>query len=289
MTTTLYQDKDWKGKRLAITRNYRSLKDTTLGNHPSSIMMTDSDDAILLFGKEDWDGGVMYFRGVRKMASLGDLSAGGELLKGNSVTSVRVTPFKVRLNVSVVTKSGSNAVNGTAYGYARSDRFNAQNPLSGTTLPMDQAQFGASLGGPLVRDRTFYFANAEARRLDQTGLVTIPDASVRAINARLLAVGYPGSPVATGLYPSPVDTANALAKIDMFPDGKKFTSIASAWTGTRAGVLSGPSCEDNGASWTTSDGGDEGTNGNPLDLQRWSDDRSEKDCDEAAPLYCFEQ
>jgi Autotransporter beta-domain len=76
MTTTPFQDKDWKGKRLAITRNYRSLKDTTLGNHPSSITMTDSDDAVLLFGKEDWDGGVMYFRGVRKVASLGDLSAG---------------------------------------------------------------------------------------------------------------------------------------------------------------------------------------------------------------------
>jgi hypothetical protein len=106
MTTTLYQDKDWKGKRLDVTRNYRSLKDTKLGNHPSSIMMTDADDAILLFGKEDWDGGVMYFRGVRKMASLGDLSAGGEFLKGNSVTSVRVTPFKVRLNVSVVTRNG---------------------------------------------------------------------------------------------------------------------------------------------------------------------------------------
>ncbi len=107
MTTTLWQDKDWQGRSLDITRNYRSLKNTDLGNHPSSIMMTDADDAILMFGRKDWKGGVMYFRGVRKMASLGQLSAGGEILKGNSVTSIRVTPFKVRLNVSVVTKDGA--------------------------------------------------------------------------------------------------------------------------------------------------------------------------------------
>ena len=36
---------------------------------------------------------------------------------------------------------------------------------------MNQKQYGASLGGPIVRDRTFYFANVEQRRLDQSGLV----------------------------------------------------------------------------------------------------------------------
>ena len=38
---------------------------------------------------------------------------------------------------------------------------------------MDQQQFGGSLGGPLVRNRTFYFANVERKLLDQTGVVTI--------------------------------------------------------------------------------------------------------------------
>ena len=47
------------------------------------------------------------------------------------------------------------------------------NALSGTKLPMTQKQYGVSLGGPIVRDRTFYFANFEQRRLDQSGLVTI--------------------------------------------------------------------------------------------------------------------
>ena len=43
---------------------------------------------------------------------------------------------------------------------------------------MNQQQFGGSIGGPIDRDRTFYFTNLEQRNLDQSGLVTIPDANV---------------------------------------------------------------------------------------------------------------
>ena len=38
---------------------------------------------------------------------------------------------------------------------------------------MTQKQYGASMGGPIARNRTFYFSNVEQRRLDQTGLTTI--------------------------------------------------------------------------------------------------------------------
>ncbi len=116
--------------------------------------------------------------------------------------------------VSVVTRSGTNDIRGTAYGYMRDDRFNARNALSGTTLPMSQQQYGGSLGGPLRRNRTFFFANAERKALEQGGLTTISPASVATINARLAAVGYPGAPVTTGLYDIPVTTANVLGKVD---------------------------------------------------------------------------
>ena len=53
--------------------------------------------------------------------------------------------------VNVVTRSGTNQLRGTAYGYFRDDAFNAANALSGTTLPMSQQQFGASLGGPIAQ------------------------------------------------------------------------------------------------------------------------------------------
>jgi hypothetical protein len=116
--------------------------------------------------------------------------------------------------VNVVTKSGTNVLHGTVYDYVRGDRFNARNALSGTKLPMDQSQFGASLGGPILRDRTFYFANVERRNLDQTGLTTISAANVDAINTRLAAVGYRGPLISTGIYPNPVDSTNVLGKVD---------------------------------------------------------------------------
>jgi len=116
--------------------------------------------------------------------------------------------------INIVTKSGTNASHGELYGYVRDDRLNAPNALSGTTLPMHQNQYGGGLGGPIARNRTFYFANVEQRRLDQSGLVTISPANVAAINARLAAVGYPGSPITTGSYSNPVDTTNVFGKID---------------------------------------------------------------------------
>jgi hypothetical protein len=116
--------------------------------------------------------------------------------------------------VNVVTRSGTNAFHGSAYEYFRDDALNAANPLLGRALPLRQNQFGASLGGPVVRDRTFFFANLERRDLDQSGLTTIAPASVAAINARLDAVDYPGSPVTTGVYPNPVTSTLGTAKLD---------------------------------------------------------------------------
>ena len=116
--------------------------------------------------------------------------------------------------VNVVTKSGTNAVRGSLYGFFRDDAFNGRNALTGTTLPMDQQQFGFSLGGPLRRDRTFYFANVERKVLDQTGVVSITPDNVATINGRLTQVGYQGLPVATGIYPNPVHSSNVLGRID---------------------------------------------------------------------------
>jgi hypothetical protein len=149
--------------------------------------------------------------------------------------------------INVVTKSGTNALRGNVYDYTRDDRFNAANALTGTTLPMHQNQYGASLGGPVLRDRTFYFANVEHRQLDQTGLVTISAANVSAINAKLAAVGYPGAPIATGIYANPVDSTNVHAKVDhQFSGSDQLTVRYGQYNVTSpnsrgAGALSAPS------------------------------------------------
>jgi hypothetical protein len=149
--------------------------------------------------------------------------------------------------VNVVTRSGTNVLHGTAYTFLRDDRFNAANPLSGKTLPMRQGQFGASIGGPVVSGRTFYFGNAEVRRLDQTGLVTISPESVSAINARLTSAGYRGLLLSTGNYSNPVDSTNLLAKIDhTLSDRDQMSMRYSLYDVTSdnsrgAGALSAPS------------------------------------------------
>jgi len=156
--------------------------------------------------------------------------------------------------VNVVTKSGTNASRGDLYGYFRDDIFNADHPLLVRTpgssvkkLPMSQKQYGGSLGGPISRDRTFFFANAEQRLLDQTGLATIGDANVAVVNARLAAVGYQGSPVSTGIYPNPVHSVNVLGKIDHQFNGNDHFSVryslydVTSSNSRGAGALNAPS------------------------------------------------
>jgi hypothetical protein len=146
--------------------------------------------------------GITY--GVDAIEQVQVVTSGGQAELGRAMSG----------HVSIVTKSGTNELRGTAYGFVRDDSLNARNPLTGTTLPMDQWQFGGSAGGPLAQNGTFFFANAERRNLDQTGVSTISSGNVALINARLAAVGYGGPEVVTGLYPSPVDTTNVLGKVD---------------------------------------------------------------------------
>jgi hypothetical protein len=148
---------------------------------------------------------------------------------------------------NVVTKSGTNRNHGDLYGYFRDDRFNAANALLGKALPMSQQQGGGSVGGPISRDRTFYFTNVERRNLNQSGLATILDVNVAPINARLAAAGYPGAPVTTGVYRNPVTSTNYLGKVDHQAGAKDQLSVryslydVSSQNSRGAGGLSAPS------------------------------------------------
>jgi hypothetical protein len=149
--------------------------------------------------------------------------------------------------INVVTKSGTNALRGTAYEYFRDAALNWRNALSGSTLPMRQSQFGGSLGGPIVPSRTFYFGNVEHRALDQTGLVTIDDAAAAAINDQLRALNYGGNGVTTGIYDNPVASTNVLLKIDQSLGSRGLLSArysrygVSSSNARGAGGLSAPS------------------------------------------------
>ena len=118
--------------------------------------------------------------------------------------------------VNMITRSGGDQVHGDVYGFFRNQRLNADNALTHVKLPMTQAQYGASVGGPLIKGRTFYFGNFEQRELNQAGnpVITITPANAANINAHLAAVGYPAALLSTGQYPNPVHNSNLLGKIN---------------------------------------------------------------------------
>jgi hypothetical protein len=73
--------------------------------------------------------------------------------------------------VNIVSRSGSNRFSGTAYEFLRNSAFDAKNYFDNPALPIPpfrQNQYGASLGGPLRRDRTFFFTQFEGFRIRQT-------------------------------------------------------------------------------------------------------------------------
>jgi len=84
--------------------------------------------------------------------------------------------------INVITKSGSNAVRGSAYEFHRNDALDAANYFDVAGKPdFTRNQFGGAAGGPLVRDRLFYFVGYEALRenLGKTISSFVPDDNAR--------------------------------------------------------------------------------------------------------------
>ena len=85
--------------------------------------------------------------------------------------------------VIIVTQSGTNKLHGSAYEFLRNNALDAPNYFDvGSAPPFQRNQFGASLGGPLKKDKTFVFANYEGYRqnLHQTSVAFVPDLASRA-------------------------------------------------------------------------------------------------------------
>ncbi len=85
--------------------------------------------------------------------------------------------------VLIVTRAGTNQLHGSIYEYLRNNAFDARNFFDGaSTAGFERNQFGASLGGPIKKDKTFFFANFEGfnQHLHQTGVDLVPDANARA-------------------------------------------------------------------------------------------------------------
>ncbi len=96
--------------------------------------------------------------------------------------------------VNIVTKSGTNNFHGAVFEFVRNDKFDARNffnPEPDPQTAVRNNQFGASFGGPIIRNKTFFYANYEGQR-ERVGLnstARIPDPR------EIIALGGPTNPV----------------------------------------------------------------------------------------------
>ena len=85
--------------------------------------------------------------------------------------------------INIVTASGTNQLHGDAYEFVRNSALDARNPFDQASIPpFERNVFGGSLGGPIKRDKTFFFANYEGFRqsLGLSDVTLVPDNASRA-------------------------------------------------------------------------------------------------------------
>jgi Carboxypeptidase regulatory-like domain/TonB-dependent Receptor Plug Domain/TonB dependent receptor len=89
--------------------------------------------------------------------------------------------------VNAITRSGTNQIHGSAYEFLRNSKLDARNYFDDPTQPIPpfkRNQFGGTIGGPIQKDGTFFFADFEAIRQSKgiTTVATVPSAAARAGN-----------------------------------------------------------------------------------------------------------
>jgi hypothetical protein len=149
--------------------------------------------------------------------------------------------------VTAVTRSGTNALRGTAFEFTRNSRFDSRtffDDPNSDIPPLTRNQFGGYLGGPIVKDQTFFFGSYEGLRQDR-GLTTIANVPSRATRARtdispvtrpyLLLYPEPNGKEtgATGIFStqvtSPTTENYALGKIDHTLSSKQSVAVRYSW------------------------------------------------------------
>jgi Carboxypeptidase regulatory-like domain len=108
--------------------------------------------------------------------------------------------------VNVTTKSGTNSLHGEAFGFIRDHSFSANAP-GGHDYPFQREQFGGSVGGAIIKNKLFFFADGERTKQDS-----------------FTAVSLAGTPFASlsGGFSQPFRESNLLGKIDYnFGNGAK--------------------------------------------------------------------
>jgi hypothetical protein len=86
--------------------------------------------------------------------------------------------------INLVSKTGSNKFHGSAFEFLRNDIFDAKTYFDSTLPPLRMNQFGGGMGGPIIKDRTFFYLNYEGLRQsigDTQSAAYVPNAAARAL------------------------------------------------------------------------------------------------------------
>ena len=131
---------------------------------------------------------------------------------------------------SVVTKSGGNALHGDLYEFLRNDALDARNFFAAQTEPLHRNQYGATLGGPIRKDKDFFFLYYEGQRDSEgkTQAAIVPTAAERTgdfsglINPAtgqpaLLINEFTGQPFPGNKIPSFLQNPIALKAAQLYP------------------------------------------------------------------------
>jgi len=103
--------------------------------------------------------------------------------------------------INVLTKSGTNQFHGSAFEFLRNPHLDARNFFSPERGTLHQNQFGGTGGGPIRRDKLFFFADYQGTRLVQgvdSGLIAVPSAADRTGNLSDVASSLTGTVMGSG-------------------------------------------------------------------------------------------
>jgi Carboxypeptidase regulatory-like domain len=120
--------------------------------------------------------------------------------------------------INVITKSGSNTFHGDVFEFLRNTNLDARNYFSPTRGAFDQKQFGGTFGGPIRKDKIFFFGDYQGTRSTQgvdTGQIPVPSAQDRTGNLADLASSFVTTDASGKTVPTTVsgpNFANLLSK-----------------------------------------------------------------------------
>lgn len=163
--------------------------------------------------------------------------------------------------INVITKGGGNDIHGSAYGFLRDDSLDARNFFDRPQDPkpyFSRKQFGGTIGGPIAKDRTFYFGSYEGLRLKQgiTRTAIVPLSEMRRgdfssllrtpnlLGSTAITVRDPltGNPFPNNVIPSDRIDASGRAIVAIFPDPN--------FSGTGRNLVSSPFDTNNWNLWS---------------------------------------